>query len=131
VGKGGSARLARPAGLLLQLGLLLLLWWAGDALARLAGIGLPGSIIGFGLLLLLLATGWLPVRLIAPGANWLLDRMLLLFVPALLAILEYPQLLGLGGAKVLLVIVIGSAVVMAVTAWVVCLAIRLLARGEA
>jgi holin-like protein len=125
---GVLTRLARSAGPLLHLGLLFALWWVGEVLVRLAGIPLPGSIVGFGLLLALLATGWLPEARIAPGAGWLLDRMLVLFVPALLAILEYPQFLGATGLAVLLVIVAGSAVVMAVTAWTVCLAIRLRAR---
>lgn len=109
---------------LLHIGALVLLWLAGDALARFTGIALPGSIIGLGLLLLLLATRILPLEYIAPGANWLLARMLVLFVPAVLAILEYPQFLGLTGLKIMVVIVAGSAVVMAVTARVVCMAIR-------
>ena len=108
--------------------MLILLWWAGDALVRATGLPFPGSIIGFALLLALLASGMLPAARIAPGAHWLLARMLVLFVPAALAILDHPQLLGLTGLKVLFVIIVGSAVVMAVTARVVCLAIGWLAR---
>lgn len=119
-----------PAASLLQIGILLLLWWAGDALVRAAGLPFPGSIAGFALLLILLGSGLLPASRIAPGAHWLLSRMLVLFVPAALAILEYPQFLGVAGLKVLFVIVVGSAVVMAVTARVVCLAIGRLARHE-
>lgn len=119
-------RLARrciPPAALLQIGVLILFWMAGDRLVRAAGLPFPGSIAGFALLLLLLATRVLPERWVGPGADWLLARMLVLFVPALLAILEYPQFLGWTGVKVLFVIVAGSAVVMAVTARVVCLAI--------
>lgn len=119
-----------PLASLLQIGILLLLWWVGDLLVRATGLPFPGSIAGFAILLLLLATGLLPVARIAPGADWLLSRMLVLFVPAALAILDYPQLLGLAGLKVMLVIVAGSAIVMAVTARVVCLAIARLARDE-
>ena len=117
-----ASRCIAPAALL-QVGVLILFWMAGDRLVRAAGLPFPGSIAGFALLLLLLATRVLPERWIVPGADWLLARMLVLFVPALLAILDYPQLLGWTGLKVLFVIVTGSAVVMAVTARVVCLAI--------
>lgn len=119
-----------PLASLLQIGVLLLLWWAGDLLMRVTGLPFPGSIAGFAILLLLLASGLLPVARIEAGADWLLDRMLVLFVPAALAILDYPQFLGLQGLKVMGLIVAGSAVVMAVTARVVCLAIDLLARHE-
>ena len=120
-----------PFGSLAQIGILIALWWVGDALVRAAGLPFPGSIAGFALLLLLLATGLLPERWIAPGADWLLARMLVLFVPAVLAILDYPEFLGLPGLKVLAVIVFGSAIVMAVTARVVCLAIGWFGRDGA
>lgn len=120
-------RIIAPASLL-QIGLLVLFWWAGDVLVRATGLPFPGSIAGFALLLAMLASGILPTTCIAPGADWLLARMLVLFVPAALAILDYPQFLGLAGLKVLFVIIVGSAVVMAVTARVVCLAIRWLER---
>jgi holin-like protein len=109
-------------------GLLMLVWWAGDLLVRATGLPFTGSIAGFALLWLLLATRLLPERFIAPGADWLLARMLVLFVPAALAILDYPQLLGWTGLKVLFVIVAGSAIVMAATARVVCLAIAVMER---
>ena len=119
-----------PLASLLQIGLLLLLWWVGDLLMRVTGLPFPGSIAGFTILLLLLATGLLPASRIEAGADWLLGRMLVLFVPAALAILDYPQLLGLAGLQVMVVIVAGSAIVMAVTARVVCVAIALLAQHE-
>ncbi len=108
----------------LQIGLLLALWWAGDLLVRASGLPFPGSIAGFALLLALLASGALRESHIATGADWLLSRMLVLFVPAALAILDHPRFLGVDGLKVLCVLFAGSAIVMAVTARVVCLVIR-------
>lgn len=116
---------------LLQIGALILLWFAGDALMRLTGLPFPGSIAGFAILLLLLASGVLRLSLIRAGADWLLARMLVLFVPALLAVLEYPQFIGLTGLKVLLVIVAGTALVMAATAGTVCLLQRWLRSADA
>lgn len=113
-----------PLGGALQIGLLLALWWAGDWLVRVSGLPFPGSIAGFALLLALLASGGLREAHIAPGADWLLARMLVLFVPAALAILDHPRFLGADGLRVLFVLFAGSAIVMAVTARVVCLVIR-------
>lgn len=126
---GSSRRWITPAALL-QIGLLILLWMAGDLLVRATGLPFPGSIAGFALLWLLLASRALPERCIASGADWLLARMLVLFVPAVLAILEHPQFLGWTGLKVLVVIIAGSAIVMAVTARAVCLAIAITGRRE-
>jgi holin-like protein len=110
---------------LLQIGALIVIWFAGDVLVRATGLPFPASVAGFAMLLLLLGTGVLPLPLIRSGADWLLARMLVLFVPALLAVLEYPQFIGLTGLKILLVIVASTAMVMAVTASVVCLVQRL------
>jgi holin-like protein len=109
---------------LLQIGALVVLWFAGDLLVRATGLPFPASVAGFTLLLLLLAAGVLPLPLIRSGADWLLARMLVLFVPALLAVLEYPQFIGLTGLKILAVIVASTAMVMAVTASVVCVVQR-------
>lgn len=116
---------------LLQIGALILLWFAGEALMRLTGLPFPGSIAGFAILLLLLATGVLPLPMVRAGADWLLARMLVLFVPALLAVLEYPQFIGPAGLKILLVIVAGTALVMAATAGTVCLLQRRLRSHDA
>lgn len=110
----------------LQIVALILLWFAGDAIVRFTGLRLPGSIVGLALLLLLFASGLLPLTALRDGAHWLLARMLVLFVPALLAVLDYPQFLGLLGLKLLAVILIGTAVVMTLTALVACLMQRLL-----
>jgi holin-like protein len=117
-------------GKILQVGLLVALWFAGDALVRIAGLPVPAGIAGLAILVLLLASGWLPLAYIRDGANWLLSRMLVLFVPALLAVLDYPQFIGITGLKLLAVIIVGTAVVMGTTATVVCLVQRRLAPRE-
>lgn len=109
---------------LLQIGALVALWFAGDVLVRATGLPFPAGVAGFALLLALLATGALPLALVRSGADWLLARMLVLFVPALLAVLDYPQFIGPTGLRILLVILGSTALVMAVTASVVCLVQR-------
>jgi len=104
---------------LLQAGLVIAFWLAGEALVRLLGLPLPGAILGLGLLLALLATGRLSPRSMRRGAEWLLADMLLFFVPAVLAVLDHREFLGLVGLKVLFVILISTTAVMLATAFAV------------
>ena len=53
------------------------------------------------------------------GTNWLLAEMLLFFVPAVLVVTEYPELIAHQGLRILAVIVTSTACVMVVTAWAV------------
>ena len=99
-----------------QVVVLCLFWLAGTSVARLTGIPVPGSIIGLLTLVMLLATGVMDARLVARGAGWLLAEMLLFFVPAVVALMAHPELLGVTGLKVLSVIVASTVLVMLATA---------------
>ncbi len=88
-----------------QTALLLLCWLGGCAIARAAGVPVPGGVIGLFALLMLLASGLIRPQLIERGAGWLLAHMLLFFVPAVVALMAHPELLGIAGLKVLVVIV--------------------------
>ncbi|MBN9059696.1 CidA/LrgA family protein [Kaistia sp. MMO-174] len=103
----------------LQAGLVIAFWLAGEALVRLLALPVPGAILGLALLLVLLATGSLSPRSMRRGADWLLADMLLFFVPAVLAVLDHREFLGLVGLKVLFVILISTAAVMLATAFAV------------
>ncbi len=102
----------------------MLSWLAGAALASLLGLPVPAGILGLALVLLLLSTGAMPLHAVKNGADWLLAQLLLFFVPALLAVLDHPEFLGLLGLKLLFVIVLGTLAVMLVTGMVVELATR-------
>jgi holin-like protein len=115
---------------LLQVILILLFWGAGEFVVRATGLKIPGSVVGLFLVLALLATKWLKVGTLRRGANWYLAQMLLFFVPAVLAVLDHPEFLGLLGLKILLVIALGSLMVMLVTALVIDLCFRLTSREE-
>ncbi|WP_315722237.1 MULTISPECIES: CidA/LrgA family protein [unclassified Bradyrhizobium] len=101
---------------LVQIGLLGLFWAAGEILARTTGLPLPGGIIGMALALALFLAGGLKVANIKRGANWMLAEMLLFFVPAVLALLDHRELLGLLGLKIFALIVVSTTAVMCVTA---------------
>ena len=114
---------------LLQVGLLLLFWLAGEGVVRATGLPLPGGVVGMGLMLALLAAQRLRPGSVRRGAQALLGEMLLFFVPAVLALVNHRELLGVVGLKLLAVIVLGTIAVMATTALTVELCLRSARRG--
>ena len=115
---------------LLQVAMLLLFWVAGEAIAHTTGLPLPGGVIGMVLVLALLAAQRLRPASVRRGAQWLLGDMLLFFVPAVLAVLDHQELLGVLGLKLLAIILVGTAAVMATTALTVELCTRATAHGR-
>ncbi|MEI2416413.1 CidA/LrgA family protein [Orrella sp. JC864] len=101
---------------LLQIVLLAAFSLAGDAAVRLAGLPIPGGVIGMLLVLALLASRRMGVGMLRRGSRLLLAEMLLFFVPAVMSLLDHGELLGLIGVKLLAVIVLGTLLVMSVTA---------------
>jgi len=71
------------------------------------------------IVLVLLATGKLRLTRIREGAEWFLAEMLLFFVPTVPALLDHREYFGLVGLRILTVIVVGTVVVMVVTAMTV------------
>ncbi|OCZ68385.1 LrgA family protein [Achromobacter xylosoxidans] len=108
----------------LQIVLLILFSLLGQALADVAGLPIPGGVIGMALVLALLASGLLRVRNVHRGASWLLGEMLLFFVPAVMSLLDHREFLGVLGAKLLAVILLGTALVMVGTALTIDLCYR-------
>jgi holin-like protein len=108
----------------LQLGLLLAFWLAGHSVVKLAGLPVPGGVVGMLMVLLLFATRRLSVLSIRRGAEWFISDMVLFFVPAVLAVLDHRELLGFVGLKVLAVIVGSTLAVMGVTGLTVDLCYR-------
>lgn len=73
----------------------------------------PAAVPGLFAVLSLLASGVLPERRLAAGADWLLGEMLLFFIPPLLAVVRYGPLLAQSGWRLLATIVLGSVLVLA------------------
>jgi holin-like protein len=100
----------------LQLGMMLVFWLVGEALVRLLGLPMPGSVLGLAIVLALLTMRRLSAPGLRRGAQWLLADMLLFFVPAVLSVLDHREFLGITGLKILFVIASSTVVVMFVTA---------------
>jgi holin-like protein len=73
----------------------------------------PGSILGIGVLFLLLQTKVIKLEWIDVGAKWLLAEMLLFFIPPAVGMMEYRELIRTSGLQ-LLVAVTGSVLVVMV-----------------
>lgn len=112
--RGRGSRLVRVR--VLQAGLLMGFWAAGEGLVRITGLPVPGPVVGLFLALAALASGRLPVRSLRHGSDWLIAEMLLFFIPPMLSLLDYPQFLGLLGLKILAAILLGILAVMVTTA---------------
>ena len=101
---------------ILQIALIVVFWLAGETLSRMLGLPIPGGVVGMAIVYVLLASGLLRLASVRRGADWFLAEMLLFFIPAVMAILEHREMLGWLGLKIAAVIVVGTIVVMAVTA---------------
>lgn len=104
---------------LLQVGVVIAFWLIGEALVRVLALPLSGAIPGLALLLVLLVTRRVSALSMRRGAEWFLADMLLFFVPAVLAVLDHREFLGLVGLKILFVILLSTTAVMLITAFAV------------
>jgi holin-like protein len=96
---------------------LLLCQSAGEALARLAHLGLPGPVIGMLLLLALLR--WEVVRSpVGATADALLAHLSLLFVPVGVGVMTHLALISQYGLRLLLAVVLSTWIGLLVTALV-------------
>ncbi len=103
---------------LAQIGLLIAIWLASDWFVHRTGLPVPGGVLGLGIVFVLLLLG-VPLNWVKDGAQWLLAEMLLFFVPAVVAMIKYKALFISEGWQLLVVIFLGTALVMCVTALVV------------
>ncbi|PXX42935.1 CidA/LrgA family protein [Aquitalea magnusonii] len=102
-----------------QVVLLSLVWLLASRLSHAYVPEIPAGVLGMFLVLAALALGWLPLSWCKSGARWLLAEMLLFFIPATVAVVQYPQLLGSIGLRIVLVILLSTVLVMTVTSLVV------------
>jgi holin-like protein len=86
--------------------------YIGSLISSALGLPVSGSIIGLFLAFTLLRLGVIRIEWLEAGANWLLSKMLLFFIPAAVGIAGHRELFGLSGLGLLLAIAIGTLAVM-------------------
>ena len=111
-----------------QAGLLLAGWLALDRAASRWHLPLPAGVLGLLLLWVALEAKAIDARWVERGADSLLDHLMLFFVPAMLGLVDHPELASPLGLKLLAAVLTGTLLVMAGTAMVVELGLRWRAR---
>lgn len=95
------------------LGLILSVQLAGEALARAAGLPVPGPVLGMALLLALLAAAPPLAALVRPVAQGILGTLGLLFVPAGVGVVGHAARLGADGVGLAVAIVLSTGLAIA------------------
>jgi holin-like protein len=94
-------------------------WGCAYVLQKLLNLPVASGVLGFFLLLFLLEMKWLKLAHVEQGANLLLGELLLFFIPPVVGVIQYQDLLFASGWKILLVILISTALVMMVSVYTV------------
>ncbi|MGE9551326.1 CidA/LrgA family protein [Erwinia amylovora] len=115
IGPGWLQRVQVP----LQVVLYIAFFMVAQQLVDWLHLPLPANIVGMLLVLVLIMLRVLPLGWVKAGSKWLLAEMLLFFVPAVVAVVNYSQLLRVEGWRILLVIGISTLMVLSATALVV------------
>jgi holin-like protein len=131
-GSGGAGGIGRVARIVVQSGAIAALWVAADFIVRRLHLPVPGGVLGLVALLALLFCGGVAPRWVKAGADWLLSDMVLFFVPAAVAAVQYGGLFRADGWRLALVVIAGTLMVMVAVAFAVdqaarverCLALR-------
>lgn len=100
----------------LQIAFLYVLSLLGGIIVEFLHIPLPGSIIGLIILLLLLHMKIVKKEYVADGAGFLLPILTLLFIPATVGVVNYPELLSWLGVSLLIITIISTIFSLGVTA---------------
>ncbi|MGU5592159.1 CidA/LrgA family protein [Aeromonas sanarellii] len=102
-----------------QIALLAAIWLLADIAVRTLHLPLPANLTGMLLLLVCILLGVVKAQWFSAGARWLLAEMLLFFVPAVVAVVNYQELLLQEGWRIMVVLVVSTVVVLGTTALVV------------
>lgn len=109
----------QPAQTVWQVGVLIAAWWLADEAAAALHLPFSGGVVGLFVLVALLLAGWVRPAAIELGANWLLANMLLFFIPLVVSVVQFTQLLKSQGLMLFVNIGLGFASVMLATAFTV------------
>lgn len=109
-------KLVKLLNITLQIAFLYVLSLLGGIIVEFLHVPLPGSIIGLIILLLLLHMKIVKKEDVADGAGFLLPILTLLFIPATVGVVNYPELLSWLGVSLLIITIISTIFSLGVTA---------------
>lgn len=99
----------------IQIAILYLIYWLGTLIQGLLHTSIPGSIIGMILLFILLQAKIIKEKWLGDGAQFLLNILALLFVPATVGIIDYLSFLKGKGLITVPIVLLSTFLVMLVS----------------
>lgn len=102
-----------------QIVMIMAVWGFAYMVQKLLHLPIASGVLGFFILLFLLQMKWLRLEQIEQGADVLLAELLLFFIPPVVGVIQYQQLLLASGWKILIVIMLSTAMVMMTSVWIV------------
>ena len=108
-----SFRLKQLQVTLLQIFLILMVWGFAYTIQKILHLPIASGVLGLFILLFLLETRWIRLEQVEHGANLLLTELLLFFIPPVVGVIQYQQLLMNSGWKIVIIIFISTFLVMA------------------
>lgn len=104
---------------LLQLLAFGALLWVCNRVVDALHLAIPGSVLGMGVLVLLLIARLVPERAVQAGSAMLLGELMLFFIPPVVSVVKYQVLLHDGGWVIATNVVLGTLIALIGTGWVV------------
>ena len=116
------------AQVVLQLSLLIFIWWVSSLIQHALNLPVSDGVIGLLLVLMALLIVLFILQWIKTGSDFILGELVLLFIPCVVGIIKYKDLLLTQGWQLILSVVIGTFCVMLATAYSVYFGFKLEAR---
>lgn len=101
-----------------QILILYVFYYIGVFIVEITGLPLPASVLGLLVLVLCLQFKWIKVEFIRDGASFLIGFMTLFFIPPMVGIIDYPQLLSLDGSILIATVMISTLFVIYITSFI-------------
>ena len=111
----GSMKIVRT---IIQILLLYVFYYIGVFMVEITHLPLPASIIGLVLLFICLQFKWIKVDYIKDGANFLIGFMTLFFIPPIVGIIDYPELISVSGSLLVASVIISTLFVLLTTSMI-------------
>ena len=100
---------------IVQILFLYIFYYIGVFIIEMTSLPLPPSIVGLLLLVVCLQFKWVKVEYIQDGAGFLIGFMTLFFIPPMLGIIDYPELLSLKGSILIGAVIISTLFTILIT----------------
>src|SRR5690625_5556430 len=92
----------------MQIAILFSVYYIGVFIQEYFQLFIPGSVIGLILLFLLLVTGILQSKWIEDGARFMLNHLVLFFIPATVGILNYYEIFICNGIFIIIFLIVST-----------------------